>query len=135
MKGETTRNTQPLLPGSWQGKAEPGSTAIGLMVVHPLEDGETMRTARPDAHSLLVLSQSLGTQRSSDPRVLAALEAYLEAIRVGHPYSRAEFLDQHPEITEALSECLSGLEYIQAVAPMLMGSQPFSPGLISTSSQ
>ena len=135
MKGETTRNTQPLPPGSWQGKAEPGSTAIGLMVVHPLEDGETMRTARPDAHSLLVLSQSLGAQRPSDPRVLAALEAYLEAIRVGHPYSRAEFLDQHPEITEALSECLSGLEYIQAVAPMLMGSQPFSPGLISTSSQ
>jgi eukaryotic-like serine/threonine-protein kinase len=128
-------NPVPLPPGNWQGKAERGSTSIGLNVVRPLGEGGTTRATRPDAHSLLVLTQSFGAHAQNDPRVLAALESYLEAIRAGHPCSRAEFLDQHPEIAGALSECLSGLEYVQAVAPILMGSQPFSHGLISTSSQ
>ena len=33
---------------------------------------------------------------------------------MAHPWSRTEFLAQHPEIAEALGECLSGLEFIQA---------------------
>ena len=66
---------------------------------------------------------------------MAALEAYLEAIHMGHPCSREEFLDQHPEIAGELSECLSALEYVQAAAPILTGSQPCSPALISVSSQ
>ncbi len=135
MTWESSPHAQPLPPGNWKGKPERGSSAIGLEVIRPLAHGNPMRIARTEAHSLLALSQSLGVHAQNNPQVLAALEAYLEAIQRGHPCSRKEFLDQHPEIAGELSECLSGLEYVQAVAPILTGSQPFSPALISVSSQ
>jgi eukaryotic-like serine/threonine-protein kinase len=135
MTWESSPNAQPSLPGNGKGKQDRGSSAIGLEVIRPLPHGNTMRIARTEAHSLLALSQSLGFHAQNSPQVLAALEAYLEAIQRGQPCSRKEFLDQHPEIAGELSECLSGLEYVQAVAPIITGSQPFSPALISTSSQ
>jgi serine/threonine protein kinase/tetratricopeptide (TPR) repeat protein len=57
-----------------------------------------------------------------DSRVIVALEAYLEALRSGRPFSRDEFLDRHVEIANALDECLSGLEFIQTAAFQLGGS-------------
>jgi serine/threonine protein kinase/Tfp pilus assembly protein PilF len=57
-----------------------------------------------------------------DPRVIVALEAYLEAMRAGRPWSRDEFLSRHAEISEALAQCLSGVEFIQAAADQLDGS-------------
>ena len=58
--------------------------------------------------------------------MIAALEAYLEALRSGHPCSRTEFLAQHTEIAEALGECLSGLEFIQEAGAQLGDAQAFS---------
>jgi hypothetical protein len=58
-----------------------------------------------------------------DPRVITALERYLEALRAGLPWSRAEFLSLHADIAEALGECLSGLEFIQAAAAELETNQ------------
>ena len=58
-----------------------------------------------------------------DPRMVAALEAYLEALRVGRPWSRDEFLAQHAEIAEALGECVSVLEFIQTMGVEPEGSR------------
>jgi serine/threonine protein kinase len=57
--------------------------------------------------------------KPEDSAVIRALEGYLEALRSGHPCSRAELLTRHPEIADALLECLSGLEFIQAAANQL----------------
>ena len=67
------------------------------------------------------MSQSGLTQ--DDPRVVAALEAYLEAIQAGHPCSRDEFLARHTDIADALDQCLSGLEFIQTAAPQVADAQ------------
>ena len=57
--------------------------------------------------------------------MVTALEEYLEALHAGRPWSRDEFLAQHSEIADALNQCLSGLEFIQAAGAQLDGSQSF----------
>ncbi len=67
-------------------------------------------------------AESAGDTNSSappdgdDPRMVAALEVYLESLREGRPCSRDEYLAQHGGIAESLGECLSVLEFIQAAA-------------------
>ncbi len=58
----------------------------------------------------------------NDPRTVAALEEYLVALREGRASSREEFLAQHAEISEALGECLSVLEFIETAASGSAGS-------------
>jgi serine/threonine protein kinase/tetratricopeptide (TPR) repeat protein len=67
-------------------------------------------------------SSSFESLPRDDSRVIVALEAYLEALRTGQPFSRDEFLARHVEIANALGECLSGLEFIQTAAFQLGGS-------------
>jgi serine/threonine protein kinase len=67
--------------------------------------------------------QSSGETVHSDPRLVGALEEYMEALDSGTPPSREEFLDQHPTIAPALKECLSGLEFIQT-AGLQFGEGP-----------
>jgi serine/threonine protein kinase/Flp pilus assembly protein TadD len=76
----------------------------------------------------LLASRSRASFPRDDPRVVAALEAYLEALRCGRGWSRDEFLAQHFEISEVLGQCLSGLEFIQAAAVQLEHSRPFLAG-------
>jgi hypothetical protein len=57
-----------------------------------------------------------------DPRVIQALEEYIAALQEGRRPVRAEFLARRPEITEALAECLEGLEFIYGAAPRLQQS-------------
>jgi serine/threonine protein kinase/tetratricopeptide (TPR) repeat protein len=61
-----------------------------------------------------------------DPRVVRALEEYRAALEAGRRPGRGEFLARHPEIAEALAECLDGLEFVYAAAPHLsgVGSEP-----------
>ncbi|HEV3256885.1 MAG TPA: protein kinase [Gemmataceae bacterium] len=54
-----------------------------------------------------------------DPRVIAALEEYLTALRAGQRPNRPEFVARHPDIAGALAECLDGLEFVHAAAPEL----------------
>src|SRR5690242_18075183 len=56
---------------------------------------------------------------ADDPRLTRALEEYLAALEEGQKLDRQEFLERHPDITEALAKCLDGLEFIRAVAPRL----------------
>ena len=60
-----------------------------------------------------------GLLRPDDPRVIAALETYLESLREGRPCSRSEFLARHADISGALSGCFSGLEFIEAAVAEL----------------
>ena len=72
--------------------------------------------------------QSIGEAEPSNPRLVAALEEYLDALNSGSPPSREAFLDRHPTIAEALIECLSGLEFIQATGWQLgAGPVPEAP--------
>src|SRR5262245_45630420 len=84
--------------------------------VHLSVRGDSLEPAQIEAESLLSLSFSLGRDTPEDPRVIAALEAYLEDLQAGRPGSREEFLARHAEIAEALSQCLPGLEFIDAGA-------------------
>jgi eukaryotic-like serine/threonine-protein kinase len=81
--------------------------------------------------SLLSLSRSLGGLVRDDPRVVCALEEYLEALSTGRLTSRSDFLAKHSEIADALHECLSGLEFIHAASMQLSGSQSSSSGHLS----
>jgi eukaryotic-like serine/threonine-protein kinase len=61
-----------------------------------------------------------------DLRVVAALEEYLDALSVGRPLPRDDFLTRHSEIADALGQCLSGLEFIHAAGAQLGCAHPFS---------
>ena len=76
--------------------------------------------------SLLSLSLSIGGLVRDDPRVVIALEEYLEGLSTGCPLSRVDFLARHPEIADSLGQCLSGLEFIHAAGAQLAGLQPAS---------
>jgi serine/threonine protein kinase/Flp pilus assembly protein TadD len=67
---------------------------------------------------------STGKPRASrptpdDPRVVRALEEYSAALKAGHRPDRHEFLASYPDVAEALDECLEGLDFVQAAAPLL----------------
>ena len=51
---------------------------------------------------------------ADDPRLIAAMQEYLAAMEAGHPPPRNEFLAQHAAIATELSDCLDGLEMVQA---------------------
>jgi WD40 repeat protein/serine/threonine protein kinase len=57
------------------------------------------------------------------------LEEYRALLEAGAAPDRAAFLSRHPEIAGELAECLSGLEFVHAVAPALSsaGDQPGAP--------
>ena len=88
--------------------------------------GDSLEPVETEAKLLRSLSLSLGGFTRDDPRVIAALEAYLEALRAGHPWSRDEFLARRTEIADALSQYLTGLEFIQGTAAQLGDPQVFS---------
>jgi serine/threonine protein kinase len=49
-----------------------------------------------------------------DPRVVAALDEYVEALEAGHKPDRQTFLARHAAIADALAECLDGMEALHA---------------------
>ncbi len=73
-----------------------------------------------------IVGGSLGSFTRDDPRVIAALDGYLEDLRAGRIWSKDEFLAQHADIAEALGKCLSALEFIQGAAAQLGGPDVFS---------
>jgi serine/threonine protein kinase len=58
---------------------------------------------------------------ADDPRLVRALEEYAAAVEAGHRPDRQGFQARYPEIAEALADCLEGLEFVQAAAPLLQG--------------
>src|SRR5262249_42899042 len=70
---------------------------------------------------------------SDDARLTRALEEYRALLDAGQRPDRAAFVARYPEIGEALSECLAGLEFVHEVAPELSGDGP--RGAASTSGQ
>ena len=86
----------------------------------------SLNASHSERGSLVSLSLSIGGMVRDDPRVVTALEEYLEALGAGRLLSRDDFLARHTEIADALGQCLSGLEFIHAAGAQLGGSQPFS---------
>ncbi len=58
----------------------------------------------------------------ADPRLARALEEYRGLLEAGAAPERSAFLARHPDLAEALAECLSGLEFVHAVAPAVSGA-------------
>ncbi len=56
-----------------------------------------------------------------DDRVIHALETYLESLREGRAYTRAEFLAEHADISPELRRCFGGLEFVEAAVAGLPG--------------
>ena len=56
-----------------------------------------------------------------DDRVIRALESYLDSLRAGRAYSRAEFLAEHADISPELQRCFGGLEFVEAAVAGLPG--------------
>ena len=55
-----------------------------------------------------------------DPRVVHALEVYLESLENGQAPDRETFLAEYPDVAEPLAECLDGLEFLhRASAPKM----------------
>jgi eukaryotic-like serine/threonine-protein kinase len=54
-----------------------------------------------------------------DPRLIKALEEYRALLDAGGQPDRDEFQARHPEISEALVDCLDGLDFIHLAAPQL----------------
>jgi hypothetical protein len=53
---------------------------------------------------------------SDDPRLIAAVQAYMAALEKGDPPERKQFLEQHAEIAADLAVCLDGLEMVHSAA-------------------
>ena len=99
------------MPRDGEGRPEPA----GWQGSHPLGERGSFASSPGDWGACA----SAVPSGQNDPRIVAALEEYLEALRVGRPCSRDEFLTQHAEVSEALGECLSVLEFIEtAGAPL-----------------
>jgi len=122
MNWETSPGARPAPYGNGKGNTK----VIGRETTHFPVGGDSLELAQTEAKSLVSLSLSLDGFTRDDPRVIAALEVYLEDLRAGRPWSRDEFLARHAEIADALSQCLTGLEFIQGAAAQLGGSQVFS---------
>jgi serine/threonine protein kinase/Tfp pilus assembly protein PilF len=63
-----------------------------------------------------------GVAQGAEARLTQALEEYRRLLEAGAGPDRAEFLARHPDLGEALAECLSGLEFVHAVAPAVSGA-------------
>jgi serine/threonine protein kinase len=63
---------------------------------------------------------------ADDPRVIAALEEYMAAVRAGQAPQRDLFQARHPDIAAVLAECLDGLDWIRNATsgPLATGSAP-----------
>ncbi len=119
MKWDTDSGSPFSASGNLKTKREPAATVNG-------RTGTTGGVYEPGLAQggwMLSSSTALGGLVRQDPRVIAALEDYLESLHAGHPWPRAEFLARHAEIADVLGECLSGLDFIQAAAPGLDRSQ------------
>jgi len=67
-----------------------------------------------------------------DPRVLAALQRYMDALDAGQAPERHEFLAAHPDIATTLATCLESLALVHSVAPRLRKQVSDSVGLDTT---
>lgn len=80
-----------------------------------------MRSSLVAAESVIPTEQAV-SQPENDPRVIAALEEYLDALRSSQPPSREAFLGRHADIAGILGECLAGLEFVQSASALLAQS-------------
>jgi eukaryotic-like serine/threonine-protein kinase len=94
---------------------------ISIAKFHLPDRTEPPRPAHLEDGSAASLSATLGCFARNDPRVVAALDGYLEDLRAGRPWTKEEFLAQHADIADELGKCLSALEFVQGAAAQLAG--------------
>ena len=84
------------------------------------------RRPGPKSGRCASLSATLGNFARDNPRVIAALDGYLEDLRAGRPLSKEDFLARHADIADDLGKCLSALEFIQGAAAQIAGTDAFA---------
>jgi len=51
-----------------------------------------------------------------DPRLMQAVQEYLDQLEAGRRPDRSDFLRRFPDLAEPLAECLDGLELVHRAA-------------------
>ena len=75
----------------------------------------TLAEFEPDLTSRSDPSPDIDADSSlDDPRVLAALEEYMDALESGERPNRDAFLAKHPQIADVLEECLGGMDALRS---------------------
>jgi serine/threonine protein kinase len=64
------------------------------------------------------------TASFEDPRLLEAVQEYLEALEGGRRPSRRDFLARHAEVADELAACLDGLALVHSAVSALRGPEP-----------
>lgn len=52
-----------------------------------------------------------------DPRIFAVVQEYMSLLESGRNPNRAEFVGRYPELSDAIRQCLEGLEIVRAETP------------------
>ena len=52
-----------------------------------------------------------------DPRVFAVVQEYMAQLEAGKNPGRAEYINRIPELSDAIGQCLEGLDIVRAEAP------------------
>jgi serine/threonine protein kinase len=63
-------------------------------------------------------------EQFDDPRLLRTVREYQQALEAGRRPNRSELLTRHPDLAEALAECLDGLDLLHSVGPRVEGNGP-----------
>ena len=64
-----------------------------------------------------------------DPRLLAAMERYLELIEQGTAPERDRYVERYPEISIQLKICLEGLQFVSQGQPQLLADEQRDGGI------
>ena len=59
-----------------------------------------------------------------DPRLLQAVQEYLDQLEAGHRPNRQDLLRRHADIAEPLARCLDGLELVHKAAAKGLSEHP-----------
>ncbi len=77
-------------------------------------------TADPTASAL---ADSVGSR--DDPRVASVLAAFLAELEAGRRPSHRDLLARHPEVADALADCLDVVEFVHSAAGSVSSDAPF----------
>jgi serine/threonine protein kinase len=68
--------------------------------------------------------QAPGADPSEDPRLLQAVQEYMDELEVGRRPSRQDFMRRYPDLAQALARCLDGLDLVHQAAAREKASSP-----------
>lgn len=122
MNRQASSDRDPRRPGD----AKETTKVISIAKFRSADHTGPPRPDQVEASGAVSSSAILAGFTRNDPRVVAALDAYLEDLRAGRHRTKDAFLAEHADIADELRNCLSALEFVQGAAAQLSDSQLLS---------